>query len=638
MSERAASFAEHARRYSELGWALVRLEGKVPQGRRWQSQQPDPDPEHAAGAWAEWGQRWNMGVVLGPSGTAVAEYDTPEGGRKLLELLGGSPPLTPTCRTGSDRLHFYFRPPAGFDKTARDGIELRLGGHQCVLPPSEHPGTGKPYAWLSGREPWALPLAEVPPALLEYLGETRSNGAAEPLPEIIPIGAIDTTLASLAGSMRRRGASEQAIYAALLEELVHCEPGHTHTEADCRRIARSVARYEPALPEHSRDEAAPSAPGTQSDEPAGPAEPFRGRSQAEVLRLDLPEERELITGLIPIGVPGTIAGLPETHKSFIAQKTVVVLARGEGEVLGCPVAVEGPVPVGYFWQDDSEREEVERVQLYEQIHASPPDLPLRWFLNEGLELPRDLERLRLTIERYGLRLVVLDSFYNVALVDLKDREAGQVISALKAQVCDPTGCKVLVVDHMPWATDTNRQRLRGYGDVFKGAAFRFGIYVHAENKKLWVEARGNNIRGFKRSPAYWDEEALELRLADTEPERSDTEIEDEIVVLLSDGQARSTSAVRKAVTGRAVRVDAALERLKERDEVIDQNRSGGTWSDEVGKPRYWKALGCADQTPSLLDGTTSDEEGGGSMEETTSSTPSHPRRGDEVVRDGVRRT
>lgn len=281
MSERAASFAEHARRYSELGWALVRLEGKVPQGRRWQSQQPDPDPEHAAGAWAEWGQRWNMGVVLGPSGTAVAEYDTPEGGRKLLELLGGSPPLTPTCRTGSDRLHFYFRPPAGFDKTARDGIELRLGGHQCVLPPSEHPGTGKPYAWLSGREPWALPLAEVPPALLEYLGETRSNGAAEPLPEIIPIGAIDTTLASLAGSMRRRGASEQAIYAALLEELVHCEPGHTHTEADCRRIARSVARYEPALPEHSRDEAAPSAPGTQSDEPAGPAEPFRGRSQAE---------------------------------------------------------------------------------------------------------------------------------------------------------------------------------------------------------------------------------------------------------------------------------------------------------------------------------------------------------------------
>src|SRR5205814_3165560 len=128
-----------------------------------------------------------------------------------------------------------------------------------------------------------------------------------------------------------------------------------------------------------------------------------------------------------------------------------------------------------------------------------------WFLNEGLELPRDLERLRATIERFGLRLAVLDSFYNVALVDLKEREAGKVVAALKAQVCDPTGCTVLIVDHMPWATDNNRLRLRSYGDVFKGAAARFGIYIAAEGQKLSVEARGNTIRGFKRTPAYWDE-------------------------------------------------------------------------------------------------------------------------------------
>jgi Bifunctional DNA primase/polymerase, N-terminal len=153
MSKRPAEFVDYARRYGELGWALIRLEGKVPKGNGWQQTPPDPDPEHLAGLWNEWGKRHNVGVVLGQSGLAVAEYDTEAGGQKLLELFGGKPPLTPTVRTGSDRLHFYFQPPAGFEKRVREGIELRLGAHQCVLPPSEHPDTGKPYAWLPGASP-----------------------------------------------------------------------------------------------------------------------------------------------------------------------------------------------------------------------------------------------------------------------------------------------------------------------------------------------------------------------------------------------------------------------------------------------------------------------------------------------------
>ena len=55
---------------------------------------------------------------------------------------------------------------------------------------------------------------------------------------------------------------------------------------------------------------------------------------------------------------------------------------------------------------------------------------------------------------------------------------------------------------MPWATDANRQRLRAYGGVFKNAATRFGIYIDANGKNLSIEARGNNIRGFKKRAAY----------------------------------------------------------------------------------------------------------------------------------------
>jgi hypothetical protein len=190
-----------------------------------------------------------------------------------------------------------------------------------------------------------------------------------------------------------------------------------------------------------------------------------------VLALEFEEERHLVRDLVPAGAVGLIAGVPETHKSFLGQAIVVRVAQGNGEILGHAVASQAPT--GYFWQDDSTREEADRVKLYEQVHASPPDLPVRWFLNEGLELPRDLELVRATIMRFGFRLVVLDSFCNVALVDLKDRDAGKVVAALKSQVCDQTGCTVLIVDHMPWATDNNRLRLRSYGDVFKDAAARF---------------------------------------------------------------------------------------------------------------------------------------------------------------------
>jgi hypothetical protein len=314
--ELAATFSNFARRYSELGWALVRLHGKVPKGQGWQKTQSDADPERAAGLWAEWGQRWNIGIVLGPSGLAVVEFDSDEGGRKLLELFGGKPPLTPTVRTGRNRLHFFFAAPEQRQKAASDGIELGLGPHQCAAPPSVHPDTGRRYRWLAGREPWNLPLGEVPQAVLDYL-ETRPNGGSQtPLPETIAIGEIDRTLASLAGSMRRRDASEEAIYAALLATLPRCAPGHTHTEADCRRIVRSYARY--------------------------PAEPSNGQQQGGRLhlvrirdvaarRVQWIEEglipRAMVTGLVAPG--GTVKGLYGVH---LAAK---LAARGERSLFLC---------------------------------------------------------------------------------------------------------------------------------------------------------------------------------------------------------------------------------------------------------------------------------------------------------------
>jgi hypothetical protein len=368
----------------------------------------------------------------------------------------------------------------------------------------------------------------------------------------------------------------------------------------------------------------------------GPA-PFAGASHADVLAMRFDEApSELIVGLIPRGVLVTIAGLPETYKGWVATKAAANVAGGAGDLLGCQTIAQGPV--GYFWNDDSTRNEAERIQLFAARHNTPADLPLVWFLNEDVSLPRDVDRLRSTVLHHGLVLVVLDSVYNfTSELDLKDRDVGALYARLKAEICDPTDCTIVLVDHMPWKTDANRSRLRGYGDVFKNAAIRAGIYIDADGSKLYVEARGNSIRGFKRTPAYWDPDTLELRLVDTSrQDEADEELDQRVLQWLTEHPGRhSTSDVRVALDARGQRVDKALERLESRDDARVSSQTGGPLTGRPREPKYWEASIHAADESSRLFGTTPDDPGARVPERGASSQSSHPRRGDDAPRDDL---
>ena len=75
--ERAGRFVEDAYRLTELGWALIRLDGKIPGEKDWRrAGRPRSEP---GGGTLEWvGRRWNMGTLLGARKLAVLEYDLPE--------------------------------------------------------------------------------------------------------------------------------------------------------------------------------------------------------------------------------------------------------------------------------------------------------------------------------------------------------------------------------------------------------------------------------------------------------------------------------------------------------------------------------------------------------------------------------
>jgi hypothetical protein len=243
---RAAAFSEAARRYSELEWALVRADGKRPRGIGWEKTLPE-EPELAAGKWSHWGTTMNLGVVCGTSGVAVIDVDIdddPEGA--LLALLGTDTlPETPICRTGRGRLQVYFADPGGLEKRVDAlGIELRVGPHFCVAPPSIHPDTGGSYKWLIGHAPWGVPLAPLPARVIEHFGAVAGNRSvpAAPVGEIIPAGRRNGTLASLAGTLRRKGLGQTEILAAL--EAVNrerCRPPLASDEL--ATIAASIGRY-----------------------------------------------------------------------------------------------------------------------------------------------------------------------------------------------------------------------------------------------------------------------------------------------------------------------------------------------------------------------------------------------------------
>ncbi len=222
----------------------------------------------------DWWQRWpeaNLAVATGPAaGLIVLDVDAGAGDESIARLEAAHGELSPTwaVETGGSGLHLWYH-HTGLPVPSRvgklgPGLDVRGVGGYVVVPPSIH-RSGTRYQWGAAWHPAKLPLAPLPAWLLTLMTADR-NGLMIP-PEVVPLGvgvggnhgtdapasivegARNSTLASLAGAMRRRGCGEEAIRAALLaENAARCIPPLAPIEVE--RIARSVARYppEPAPP------------------------------------------------------------------------------------------------------------------------------------------------------------------------------------------------------------------------------------------------------------------------------------------------------------------------------------------------------------------------------------------------------
>jgi Bifunctional DNA primase/polymerase, N-terminal/AAA domain/Primase C terminal 1 (PriCT-1) len=201
------------------------------------------DPEAIRRWWKMWPSA-NVGILTGAgSGLVVIDVDGRNGGRETLATL--TLPETLTVETG-DGLHMYFKHPGGAVPSNSDilpGIDRKADGGYVVAPPSLH-ASGRLYRF-AAEWPADRPLAPLPAFALN--GKRPPSVTAGAPGARIPQGKRNETLASLAGTMRKRGMTEDAIEAALLaENAARCDP--SLPDAEVARIAASVARYEPAEP------------------------------------------------------------------------------------------------------------------------------------------------------------------------------------------------------------------------------------------------------------------------------------------------------------------------------------------------------------------------------------------------------
>jgi putative DNA primase/helicase len=194
------------------------------------------DPDQIRRWWAMWPGA-NIGIAI-PSSMVAVDIDGPEG-VAALQAGGYALPDTATVETGRGH-HYLYRTvaPIGPKTAILPKVDIRGQGSYLVAPPSLH-STGRRYRWLRRLEEG---IAEAP-AWIHELVESRVgvDGPAPPIPDVIVEGQRNATLASLAGSMRRRGASAPVILAALLEaNRLQCRP--PLDEGEVRTIAASIGR------------------------------------------------------------------------------------------------------------------------------------------------------------------------------------------------------------------------------------------------------------------------------------------------------------------------------------------------------------------------------------------------------------
>ena len=436
-----------------------------------------------------WWEQWhdaNVGIVTGwKSGLLVVDVDPRHGGDdSLLQLERQHGPLPHTVEvlTGGGGRHLYFQYPGGAIKSRAiaNGLDIKADGGYVVTPPSLHL-SGCPYVWEASSHPDDTPLA-LPPPWLHQMAIGQTHEKSDAVSERIEQGTRNQTLTSLAGSMRRRGMSREAIEAALLQENSQiCDP--PLSEQEVKAIAASVAQYPPApKAETTLDSRFP-----LSSDRANRTNPQTKAFQFTELKTLLAEPQEnrpwLVEDILPMAGLSILGAKPKVGKSTLARNLALAIARGE-TFIGRKT-VQGSV---VYLALEEKRAEVQRH--FQRMGAQEEPV----FIHVGAAPEEAMAALADAIAKHIPVLAIIDPLLKlIRLTNANDyAEVTRELEPL-LELARTSGCHLLCVHHL------------GKGERVGGDALLGSTALFAAVDTLLMMQRHDQIRTLETHQRYGED-------------------------------------------------------------------------------------------------------------------------------------
>ena len=190
----------------------------------------------------------NIGISI-PLGLFVLDVDVEHNGFQSLARAQADLDFELTATwlvtTGGGGHHYWYKTDKPIRNTTRlagyEGLDIRGVGGYVVAPPSLH-RSGYRY---QVSDVWDGLITQAPAKLIALCLKPKIIGTPSQKDGTTYLeGQRNDTLTRDAGAMRRRGLSEEAIYAALqVTNQQRCSPPLSDNEV--RQITQSVSRYEP---------------------------------------------------------------------------------------------------------------------------------------------------------------------------------------------------------------------------------------------------------------------------------------------------------------------------------------------------------------------------------------------------------
>jgi hypothetical protein len=450
----------------------------------------DPDQIEA---WFSRFSNANIGIATGQrSDIYVVDIDKKNGGieewDRLLHIHGEVP--TATSLTGGGGFHLVFRAPdfelGNSAGKIAPGIDTRGDGGYIVVPPSIHE-SGETYKWVQ----WTR-LRHLPSWIVEAIqnpSPAKTSSTGKPDLERIEEGVRNDTMTRLAGALRRVGADEVMIEAALEGVNEVCvDPPLPHREI--KQIAESISRYEPGAPSWGL--------------------PAEEKSWVEYTGLDLarlPEPE--VTWVVPqVAAKGIVTLLAGEWKT--AGKTTFLISAmhqvlNGGTFLECPVR---QAPVFYLYEgpaDEFNQNSFAHHLHHENFHLVPQDenLGRRWE-----------EAIRFATERcieLGAELLVIDT--KTAWLDQRldeENNAGFARNAMNMLAeAKLAGIACVIAAHPTKnARGALASMVAGSGQWAAAAGRQVGLWAYEEpsDPRREIEAQGRQgwMNNMSRTVIEWD--------------------------------------------------------------------------------------------------------------------------------------